>query len=728
MANLIDKLFRRVPSIIPESAKKSDEDTGLTIKTSPTLWSYEIFILEWERRTLLRDLELMVIRDTRLDRANSVFANAATRGGITVTVTSGINARVQKAAQAVIDKLMKECKINAHLPGWARILLRGGDVFLNVIPALNPDGSVRISRIKSLPAITMERNDDMTDNFVDIKRAFVQIDPISRIELQSFPLWSINHVRWKYEEGERYGRSQYYSGREQWKKLQMMEEDLVVRRRTRAVQRRVHIIGNKDNPGSSTEVAKYKSENRLDDPKNAKVTTDYYINGLGEVKNLEGDANLHEIKDVEYKLENAMIGTGVPLHILGFGRNVNRDIVDDQKRIYKEDVQGLQDLLENGDPGPFSGLRAIFNMALALAGINPEDISINVRWTQVQELTFGQMVDIVAKLRATQPKPTITQKLGLTMLAKHLDLDDDKAVEEELKALNEEIAADRDAEAVEAANVNPVKPTTSNIDRSTVSSAGKAVQMDSRKKSNPLRSGAMDEIEKDIASDFRGSFGAAWAAVLKEKSFRKTIAHLLKNEVASDAQGDGEIPETELIKTFVLHKFDHVWKAEEEALTNRLLSRYLSTADVAQETLDHDFQTSVEFDHVSKDVKETLREQAGYRIRGVIETTRKNIVQAIDAAYTAGDTIDGYLDRIAEAIQAPDWRIEMIARTEMAFAFNMANLKYQVMAGYTRFRWVAVMDNRTCPKCAERHNKIFDVGVDPPPIHPRCRCILIPVD
>lgn len=730
MANIITKLFEKFVNILPENATRtSADDPGLTIKTSPLLWPYEIFVLEWERRTLMRDLDLMVKRDSRIDRANYVMANGATRGGITVTVGSGRTEKVRKSAQTVIDKLMKDCKINAHLPAWARTILRDGDIFLNIIPRVGPDGRVYISRIKNLPAISLERQDDMTDNFPDLKQAFMQVDPITRQAIQTFPLWTINHMRWKYDPGERYGRSQYYSGRPMWKKLQMTEEDLVVRRRTRAVQRRAHIIGTADNPGDEKDINKYKSQNRLDDPKNAKVTTDYFINGQGDIKNLEGDAHLDHIKDVEYLLENAMIGTGVPLHILGFGRNVNRDVVEDQKQTYKEDMQGLQDILEHGDPGPFSGLRSIFNMALALEGINPEDVSINVRWTRINEMTFGETVDNVMKLRAAQPKPMITEKLGLSMMGKHLDLDDEKAIEDELKAIDAEIASDKQAQAVEAANVNPEKPTPSSIARSTLSTAGKP-NLDSLHSANPLHSERMSDLEKSIADDVRGSFSAVAEKMRTEAGLVKMIKLMLDHVITDSLENESGLTSQniELLKTYTLNKFDQFWEQEENALTNKMFSSYKDAARMAEDMLHHDVRIGVDFQMVSREVLDALKTQGGYRIRGIQNTTRKAIVQAISEAYANSDKTQGYVDRIATAIEAPDWRIKTIARTEMAYAFNMANLKYQMLAGYTKFRWVAVMDNRTCPKCAARNGNTYDImDVSSPPIHPNCRCILIPV-
>jgi hypothetical protein len=300
--NTFTSIANTFMSILPDAAGKNQgsTDEALVIKTSPTIWEYEMFRLEWDRRTVLREIELMLKADTRIKRANKVFANTAVRKGITVTVTSDVSEQIAEKAQDVINDLMRECQINSKINSWARILLKDGDLFLNPIIDLR---SRKIVNIKRLPALTMQRNDDMTGNFEDTNKAFQQIDPISLEVLMEFPLWAINHIRWNHEEGERYGESQYLQCRGYWKKLNMTEEDLVVRRRTRAVPRRLHSIGTKDNPGDWSEVENYKKQNGLDNPKKAQVTTDYYGNGLTDVKDLNADAQLDHIADVQHLQE-----------------------------------------------------------------------------------------------------------------------------------------------------------------------------------------------------------------------------------------------------------------------------------------------------------------------------------------------------------------------------------------------------------------------------------------
>lgn len=81
-------------------------------------------------------------------------------------------------------------------------------------------------------------------------------------------------------------------------------------------------------------------------------------------------------------------------------------------------------------------------------------------------------------------------------------------------------------------------------------------------------------------------------------------------------------------------------------------------------------------------------------------------------------------------------RLVVIARTEVQRAANevaMANYaaNNDVISGV---QWLATLDNRTCLRCAPRHNQVYPlvngrpVGLGtPPPLHPRCRCFMAPV-
>lgn len=105
---------------------------------------------------------------------------------------------------------------------------------------------------------------------------------------------------------------------------------MVVRRKVRAPLRRAHIFGTKDNPGSSDVIKQYKQEHR-DAIVNGKYkpVTDYYMNGLGDIKNLEGDGNLDKIGDIKFLYDKEGTGTIVSKELVGHAEDINRDVLYD---------------------------------------------------------------------------------------------------------------------------------------------------------------------------------------------------------------------------------------------------------------------------------------------------------------------------------------------------------------------------------------------------------------
>lgn len=74
-------------------------------------------------------------------------------------------------------------------------------------------------------------------------------------------------------------------------------------------------------------------------------------------------------------------------------------------------------------------------------------------------------------------------------------------------------------------------------------------------------------------------------------------------------------------------------------------------------------------------------------------------------------------------------RAELIARTEMAYAFIEGQKDNYRAMGYQFVRWSAAAE-RTCGYCMSRDGLIYDIDeIDGAiPAHPRCRCSLIPVE
>lgn len=73
--------------------------------------------------------------------------------------------------------------------------------------------------------------------------------------------------------------------------------------------------------------------------------------------------------------------------------------------------------------------------------------------------------------------------------------------------------------------------------------------------------------------------------------------------------------------------------------------------------------------------------------------------------------------------QRAQYRMELIARTEVLRAHNQGRLKFHREVGVQRLEWLTADDERTCPVCRPLHERIFSIDRFPPiPHHPQCRC------
>ena len=76
--------------------------------------------------------------------------------------------------------------------------------------------------------------------------------------------------------------------------------------------------------------------------------------------------------------------------------------------------------------------------------------------------------------------------------------------------------------------------------------------------------------------------------------------------------------------------------------------------------------------------------------------------------------------------------VERLLRTEVNYVLNQATLDGYKEAGIEKYEFNATLDNRTSQICSELHGNIFEikniaVGLNYPPMHPRCRSTTIPI-
>lgn len=160
----------------------------------------------------------------------------------------------------------------------------------------------------------------------------------------------------------------------------------------------------------------------------------------------------------------------------------------------------------------------------------------------------------------------------------------------------------------------------------------------------------------------------------------------------------------------------------------------------------------VNFDQYS-DYIEPFVEDYTIRLSTTInDTTEVALRSSIMRGIELGESMPQIRDRISQVFdQAENYRAMIIARTETIRASNQGSrLGYQESGVVKAVEWLTAFDERTCPFCAHMDGKqakvdglffrhgdsleldgkrlVFDYEeISAPPLHPFCRCTLIPI-
>jgi len=215
-----------------------------------------------------------------------------------------------------------------------------------------------------------------------------------------FAEWQVIHARWSHDEGKRYGRPLFKSATGPWKKITEGELDVATRRKTRAGMKYNHQFP----PGTSAaEIEQYKAVNAeiLDEPLAA--IQDFF--GTADIKTVEGDARVSEIGDIVHHIRTWWLASPVPMSLLGYGQDLNRDVLQEQKEQYDEALEELRPWVER------ELLRPLFALAWLLDGILPDTLTVKYQWTAERVLKPSDLIaiaDAVVRLRAAGlPEPSV---------------------------------------------------------------------------------------------------------------------------------------------------------------------------------------------------------------------------------------------------------------------------------------------------------------------------------
>lgn len=411
MANtrLIDRitaLFRRRSSGTPIVSTAKDRPASET--TAATHWA-DALKSDTERSAIIRSCRKMYKADPRARRILSTLARDATRGGFEINVKN--NPRAQASADAMIKRL----GVADKLQKWVRLTFRDGDGFFEV----GVNEQMQVASLTRKPTLEVHRASNAYDQFDDPTRAFWWSDKAwARVEPPRdavwFAEWQMIHARWDHDEDDRYGSPLFGSGTASFKRMQEGETDIAIRRKTRAGMKYHHVV---DGDAGAIEAYKKINKDALNNPFAA--IADYFTNKPGSITAIQGDAQLEEIGDVMHHVRTWWVASPLPMSLIGYGQDLNRDVLDKQKEEYDEELPPITAWVER------EFVKPLLDLQWLLDGILPEGLEYEIGWKAKQAFkpeALSKIADAILRLKAAGVSPLIIPLL-LGQFLPGIDLD-----------------------------------------------------------------------------------------------------------------------------------------------------------------------------------------------------------------------------------------------------------------------------------------------------------------
>jgi SPP1 gp7 family putative phage head morphogenesis protein len=131
----------------------------------------------------------------------------------------------------------------------------------------------------------------------------------------------------------------------------------------------------------------------------------------------------------------------------------------------------------------------------------------------------------------------------------------------------------------------------------------------------------------------------------------------------------------------------------------------------------------------NKQIESVFRERSTVLINSVVDELKKDVDLTLQESDLQHWDRKKLQERLDMKYKKAEYKVAMITRTEMMYAFNQQIVDAAKKGGWTRFQWVTANDERVCPVCGPRHGKVYHYEEIPEiPVHPNCRCAVIPFD
>lgn len=375
-----------------EIGRRSTEENALR-------YQYRQMQPDFELRSVIFDIRQMDRLDPRVKKIHGRMARTATKGGLRLEGPGADDPKIRRMWTEFEQRLGLDRQ--TKLESDARGLIMEGNLPMQWV--LSEAGQV-VAALR-MPTETLQPLVASTGRFIDPAKAWVQHDLMTGRPLAYFPAWQLTVERLSpdsLDDQGAMGRPYLDASRAIWRMLRMTEQDLVIRRRQRAPLRFSHVLEG----ATDEQLNKYRSSVEFEQKADA-ICTDFYLNRKGAVTALQGDAKLDQIADVSHLLDTFFAGAPAPKGLFGFTDGLSRDILEDLKRDYYEEIDALQDTVswvyEQG-----------FRLELLLAGINPDRTPYYIRFIERRTETPNQAADRALKYQALGvPPPKCWEVAGL---------------------------------------------------------------------------------------------------------------------------------------------------------------------------------------------------------------------------------------------------------------------------------------------------------------------------
>lgn len=182
----------------------------------------------------------------------------------------------------------------------------------------------------------------------------------------------------------------------------------------------------------------------------------------------------------------------------------------------------------------------------------------------------------------------------------------------------------------------------------------------------------------------------------------------------------------------------HMTSQFENTLKKKLVDDYTDGVYTANYLAQTTSGVGVSMAQVSRNaVQEAIRRSLNDKVGNYSDQVWSNrdrlldtLSQAIMQGVAEGKSANQMASFLNDKMQSNFSNAQRIVRTESSFVRNQATQDTYKEAGAKRYRFVATLDERTCPICGALDGQTFDVadeqpGGNYPPIHPNCRCTTV---